>query len=466
MTMNLMSQGETAALARWAADFSLDTVPESTIAAAQACILDSLACTIGGIHTEPCQLMLELFETLDPEGTVAIAGTKSKLSLLKAAYLMSQAANALDFDDSFRKGAPSHPGATVIPPALALGIALNSSGRDFLKAVIIGYEVSLRVGRAIQSTAERDRQIFGFSTWQSFGAVSAAASLLGLNAAQTQQAYGLSALHAPVAGNRKGGFGESGPIPWLKNNYGPACEGGIWAALLAQKGYRGHSAVLEGPSGFWVMAGSDQYQPDRITEGLGETWLIEAIGFKPYACCRWTHTMLDGLRVYRQEHAGKQISRITMSGFREFSELGQSYPSSIIDAQFNPRYLAALELLDKSPSRGLFETDLSNTYVKELFAKMTVQHDPEADIGFYRDATLPVHLAIETEDGARIEISRTDPSGGSKAGGFSRDALEQKFLRLTGRVLDVRPAERLLEEMRRLEDVKLRQLSLLMTPAA
>lgn len=460
---------ETATLAGWLAGLNLDAIPEHARKAARTCILDSLGCAIAGVHTRPCATMLELLSEHAGAGGVAVPGTTRRLPVLKAGYLIAQAANALDFDDSFLGGAPSHPAATIIPPALVLSDRPGATGADFLRAVIGGYEASLRIGRAIQPTPEREQHVFGFATWQSFGALGAAAVMLSLDRQQLLDAFGLCALHATLPGGRKGGFGEADQVPWLKNNYGGATEAGIWSALLAQKGYRGHRKVFEGGSGFWIMAGSDRYVPERMTENLGEDWLVEQVGFKPYACCRWTHTMIDAIREILPQLAGRRLEGLTVSGFRELSEMGKGRAASIIDAQFHPRYVAALELIGRSTERGLSEADLHDPAVLALADKISLIHDPEADDAFYNAAALPVKLVFQLDGGETIEIARDYARGSVRAGGFTQTEIEQKFLLLTAPILGRDKALRAIALIGRIETAEMRELidllSLGSTPA-
>lgn len=464
MTETSSGDSETLRLAEWIADLSLDDIPITALRAAKACILDSLGCIVAGMQTTPCRTMLDLLVRYDGGTNCTIIGTKERLSVLKASYVMAQGANVLDFDDSFRGGAASHPGATVISPALALAEQAGLSGLEFLRAVVAGYEVSLRIGRAIQPSPERERQVFGYATWQSFGALAVAACLFRLPPERIVDAMGIGALHATLPGGRKGGMGDAAPFPWLKNNYGAASEAGIWAAMLAQEGYVGHRRILEGPTGFWIMAGSDHYRPELTTQGLGENWLIEKVGFKPYACCRWTHTMLDALAASADRLTQERVAAITLEGFRELVDMGQLWPSSIMDAQFNPRYLAALEISGKSPQRGLSEGDLFDPAIRALAEKVQLRHNPAADAGFYQAGTLPVRLTIHLKDGTSFVVSRENPSGGAKTGGFPQDALEEKFIQLAAPVLGPAQAARIVAAVNEIETHSPADLALLTVP--
>ncbi|GGE41058.1 2-methylcitrate dehydratase [Agaricicola taiwanensis] len=450
-------EGSSAILGDWIAGFNLADVPDDVVEQAKSCIVDSVGCVVAGTSARPSRLLLDTLERYGGVGDVAIPATGKRLGTLPAAYFMAQSANALDFDDSFRSGAPCHPGATIIPPALALAQAVPCDGAELLRAVILGYEISLRIGRAVQPTPERKAEVYGFSTWQIFGAMAAAASLLRLPRAAIIDAFGIAAVHAPVPSLRKLGTEDPRPYPWTKNTYGSASEGGVLAALLASDGYVGSRTIFDGDRGFWIMSGSDRFRPELLTEGLGTTWLLREVGFKFYGCCRWTHTMLDALRDCGAGVDPDAIETIEVAGFKELFGLGGEAPTSIVDAQFNPQHLAALELLGRSPERGLADEDLVDPRVSRLRSKITMIHDPSADEAYYASGALPVRVTLRLSDGTTRAAARQDPSG-SAAAGNSPEAIDAKFLRLTGGVLGGDRARSSLSTLRNLENHSIAEL--------
>ncbi|HWK66335.1 MAG TPA: MmgE/PrpD family protein [Rhizobiaceae bacterium] len=450
-----MPHSETRLLAEWIATMRLDDVPSEVVQHAKTCILDSIGCMIAGSATPACVTILNVLGRHGAGDTI-VPGSGKTLALPSAAYLNAQAANALDFDDSFRSGAPSHPGATVVPPALAIGQDRSAAGDDFIRAVIAGYEVSLRIGRAVQPSPERKQAVYGFSTWQIFGAVSAACSLLGLSADQVVNALGLAAVHAPVPSLRKLGTGEPPPYPWIKNTYGAASEMGLLAALLAAEGYVGSRSIFEGDQGFWIMSGSDRYRPELMTEGLGRDWLLRDVGFKHYGCCRWTHTMLDALHDCAGNAKPADIQSVDVYGFKELYQLQGNPPGSVIDAQFHAPHVAALELLGRSPAQGLFESDLSDPQVATLRDKVGLHHEPAADEPYYQRGVLPVRVVVRLRNGSERSVFRENPTGSAAAGGYPREAIEAKYLRLSSSALG---QQRAASSMAALSDIENRPLS-------
>ncbi|MCC7274223.1 MAG: MmgE/PrpD family protein [Alphaproteobacteria bacterium] len=451
-------------LAGWIAGTGYADLPADVVAYARLCILDSLACMIGGMRLEPSRVLLDVLGGTAAGAPVSVPGTAARIGLLGAAYLGAQAANALDFDDSFRSGAPSHPGATVVPPGLALAEARDAGGAAFLAAVVVGYEVSLRIGRAVQPSPARKAAVMGFSPWQSFGAAAAAASLLALPAEVVRSVLGLAGAQAPVPSVRKFVDGVR-PYSWIKNAYGIAAEAGVLSALLAERGFLGNREIFDGPNGFWVMCGSDQYRPELATEGLGGRWLILDVGFKPYACCRWTHTMIDALRALAPAIGDRPVARVDVYGFRELTRsLAGDPPDSIIEAQFNAPWVAALELAGRSAERGLADADLADPRVLDLARKVHLHHDEAMDGPYFEKGTLPVRVAVTLADGSTVAGEADKPSGSVEAGGFSEAAMTRKFLQVVGPVLGEERARRALSIVATLEGHSARELVASLVP--
>lgn len=458
VSMNsLKQQSETYKLAEWIARVRHEDIPGDVVRRAKDCILDNLGCMIAGSNTKPCRIQLAVISQRDAQGKVLVPGAGHKLSLLPASYFMSEAANALDFDDSFRDGAPSHPGATIIPPAFAIAQEFGLRGLDLLRAVVVGYEASLRIGRAIQPTPERKRKVYGFSTWQIFGSVSAAVSLLNLPEDKVANAFGITGITAPVPSCRY--CEDTKPLPWAKNAYGIASQTGVMAALLAAEGYIGGETIFEGDCGFWIISGSDRYQPELITADLGKKWWIREVGFKQYGCCRWTHTMLDALRsLIRMDNVSDRIQKVEVFCFGELTRLTGSAPTSIIDAQLHAPHLAALEIIGRSPQFGLQESDLIDVKIAQLRDKVILRHDPSLDEPYYRLGTLPVRVVLHLTDGTMREIFREHPSGSPGAGGLSKDDLEDKFIRLTSPLIGCTRSRQIVKCISELEKLHITDL--------
>lgn len=439
------TESPTQCLSRFVAEASSDAIPPKVFEAARAHLLDTIGCIIGGIEATPSRVVMDLFAEAGGAGEATVLGAGTRLPVAQAAYVNAYLANVLDFDDSYvRLG---HPGAVVVPAALAAAERAGASGRDLLLAVILGYEVCLRIGAAIMPTPGRYRQVWGLATWQVFGAVAAAARLLGLDVEQTRHAFGLGGISAPVPFIHKFGHdARERPFSWAKNHYGWAVMGAVTACLLAQRGFIANPAILDGEHGFWVMAGSDRCDFAAMTAGLGEEYRLPTTGFKPYACCRWTHTALDVVRRLREGTSmdPAAIARIEIHTFGELVEkFGGPAPRSLIDAQFHLPYLVALTCLDRAPTRALSEGDLTDEAVLALMSRVTLHLDPDADRAFFERRRLPVRVVVTGRDGSRREASADAPPGAPDGPPFTLEDLRVKFSALVEPIIGREQTQRL-----------------------
>lgn len=441
----MTTHSPTEILSRYVVESVYDRVPREVTEAAKIYILDNVGCIIGGTQLGPSRIVIDLFREWGGADEAAVFGTDLRLPMPHAAYVKAYLANALDFDDTYlRRG---HPGSSIIPAALAVAQRVGATGSELIQAVILGYEVSLRIGGAIIPTPQRFKQVWGLSTWGIFGAIAATARLLKLDVEQTRHAFGLGGLNAPVPNNRKLGLEkEDRPFGWAKNNYGWASMGAVIGCLMARRGFVGNRFILDGERGFWAMAGSDRCDFEALTAGLGRDYLLPNTGFKPYACCRWTQTGLDAARSLRARHpiGTREIVKVEVHTFGELVEsFWGTRPVSIFDAQYNLPYVLALELLGRSPRAGLSEADLDNPDVITLFEKITLTLDAEADRRFFERALIPVRLVVTLSDGRVLEEYAEIPTGAPGGPAFTTDDVQTKFHELAEPVVGSKRARAL-----------------------
>lgn len=229
------------------------------------------------------------------EGASTLVGVGASRSAPMAALANGAAAHAFELDDVHEE-AISHPGAVVVPVALALAEETGASGRDLLEAVVIGYEAMGRAGIAVGPASHMLRGFHPTSMSGVFGAAAAAGRLLGFDGARLNHAFGLAASMA--SGTME--FAASGGMA-KRLHAGRAAEGGLLAALLASRGVEGAEDGLAGRYGFCRVF-TEQSQVELLTAGLGSRWMIDEITTKPYAACSDIHPMIQAAMELREEH--------------------------------------------------------------------------------------------------------------------------------------------------------------------
>lgn len=442
-------------LAQYAADTTYDDLPHRVVLQAKEVIQDSLGCLVGGAALPAGRQIRDVMMPMAAAGRATVAGEERRLVPAFASYINAQLTNLLDFDDTLETNALGHPGATIIPAALALAEQRGSSGKAFLTAVVVGYDVYSRIAAAAKPTLERSKQVRGLATWQIFGAVAAAAHLLGLDPEAAARACGLAALHAPVP--FVGKIYEERPMWALKNNFGWSAMGGVLGALFAAEGFDANHDILEGETGFWVMAGSDRHDSSLLTEGLGSSYSILNTSFKPYPSCRYTHSALDAVSSLIQSHdlRADEVRRVRIRSSSKIRSFADYRPQSFIDAQFSLPYLVAMLLLREPPGyRWVTAERWRDPVALALADRVHLDIDPKAEIDLAQ-GFLRVSVAVELENN-RVEEAEVTHARGHPHKPLSAGELRRKFLGLAEPALGpiaARQFSALINELEEVQDI-------------
>lgn len=428
-------------------------LPGEVVKIAKQHILDSVSNMIGGQRLEASKIVMRLFSEFKgaPQATVLASG--SKLPLLHAIYVNSYLGNVLDYDDNYLgEGFGGHPGSAIIPPALAVAEQLEAPGKELITSVVIGYEVALHVGAAIAPTKARGVQVLPLATWQSLGAAAAAAKLLHLDREETRNALGLAGVTVPVPSGRKWGEAkdEEGPVSWAKNNFGWASMGAVLGPLLAKRGFLGNRQVFDGDHGFWIMAGSDRCEFDKLVAGLGEDYMLLKAGIKKYPACWWAQSALEAVDELEKESlAVDEIREINLMIFHEAVEnLSNFSPKNPVDVQFSLPYLIALKL-SKHSLLNVSEEVLLDNRVQSLARKVHIREGKDAEESYPQKTRTTVCVKLEGKQALckTVEIPKGD---------FRRplglDELEMKCIGLLAPFFSRERSKRIIKDVSHIED--------------
>jgi len=442
----------TLALVEYAQELDYEDLPPPVTDKAKRVILDTLGCALAGSQTK---LVRAIDSVICREGgnpICTLVGRAERNSPTWCAFRNAAAANALDFEDDDIYG---HPASTIVPTALAVGEEMEASGRAVITAVVAAYDVTARVAEAIKPSPERFAQVWGVGTHQVFGAAVAASKLMGLRDHDFLHAFGLAGVSAPLPSGLCWNF-EKRPLSWHKDSVHWPAWSGVTAARMAQAGFIGPRAVLDGPNGFWRMSGSDRFEPEKLTAGLGTAFRILDTSFKPYPACRWFHAALDavGIILHRDPIDVNNIAAVEL----EASHLLEDYqfmdyaPTNLVDAEFSIPYAIAMALLRIPPGPDWYDEErLVDPEVRRLSSLVKLRTTNEMNC-LYRDEQLyAAKVIITTRDGAcyraMVPVASGSPSNPLPEGG-----LLGKFRRVSQTVLTAGQIERLLAHIMNLED--------------
>ncbi|MET0964530.1 MAG: MmgE/PrpD family protein, partial [Noviherbaspirillum sp.] len=360
-----------------------------------------------------------------------------------AALINGTASHIVEVDDIFRE-AIYHPGAPTIAAALALAQARNASGADFLRAVVVGYEISTRIGAAMGRAHYKHWHNTG--TIGCFGAAAAAAEILGLD--QKQFAHALATVATFAAGLQQAFRMDSMSKPL---HAGRAAEAGVTAALACAEGVTGTLDILEGAAGLG-HAMSDGPDWERAVATLGREFHITRITFKNHACCGHTFAPIDGALALQAQYAidPADIEKVGISTYRAALEVaGYDNPATPAEARFSVKYTVATALTHGSVRLAAFEPErLSDAATRALMQKIELSVDAELDAAFpgRRAARVSIHL----RDG-RVLTHLQPTRKGDPESPLTDSELEQKYLELAVPVLGQDAAGVLLAKLNTLD---------------
>ena len=266
-----------------------------------------------------------------------LIGRHERLDPLSAAFVNCITANLLDYDDTHLRTV-IHPTAPVAPPVLALAEARGLSGAAVLAAFALGAEIECRIGNMVTGT-HYARGWHITSTCGVFGSAVASAHLLGLSATQIAHALGIAASQAA-------GIVENLPTEAKNVGMGNAARNGLFAALLAAKGYDAAPRAIEGKLG-WAQAAGDTPKLDELVGELGTRWELTKNTYKPYPAGIVMHAVIDAGLELRAKHAidPGAIASVTVSGEALLMARGDRIVNNHRDTRVSIHHAAATALL-------------------------------------------------------------------------------------------------------------------------
>jgi 2-methylcitrate dehydratase PrpD len=379
-----------------------------------------------------------------------IIGTKMRAPYHYAALANGTSSHSLEMDD-VNNEASLHPGVAIFPAALAACEMAGKNGKRFIEGVVLGYDVVVRLGKALGPREHYGRGFHPTGTCGTFGATATVAKIIGLNEAQMIDAFGIAGSQA--AGSME--FLAQGA--WTKRMHpGWAAHNGMIASLLAKKGFKGPSTILEGRNGF-LHAYSLKADPSKVLEGIGSSFEIMHTSIKPHACCRYMQPPIDGiLKIMRENQLKpKEIDEITLgilkAGFPIIvnpEELKYN-PQCIVDAQFSMPFGAAVAVLYGKASLSQFQEKVIQALeVKKMMKRVRLVEDPELEKVYPKQ--WPATADIKTKDGGKFS-TRIDYPKGDPENPLSWDELIAKFNGLTSSIYSKVRREKFIDQIRKIE---------------
>ena len=432
-------------------DFSI--LSDEVVDRTRYLLLDFLGCAIRGTLSASTAPVLRLVERKCSEDLhIPIIGTALRSEPSFAALAVGTAAHSLELDDVVNSGS-LHPAVAVIPAAISSGYQSKCSGAELLNAIVIGYELMVKLGIALKPAAHYRQGFHPTGTCGVFGAAAAAARLMNLNAEEFTHTLG-------IAGSQAAGSLEflSDGAYTKRFHAGWAAHSGVLAAELAREGFTGPASIIEGKLGF-LHGYSSESNPDDVYRGWADPWEVLNTSIKPHACCRYKQGPIDCLMAIMEKHElrpedvnGVDIA-VLEAGFALVAEPidKKRHPESVVDAQFSMPFGAALAVLRRDASLDRYSPDeIDSDDIKSFMARVNCIRDPELDREFPKK--WPARVAVTTTDGRIFEHHLEYPKGDPE-NPLSWDELIAKFTSLASQVLPKSQCDKIVSLVRRLDQL-------------
>ena len=440
-------QQETIAASKACADFvagvRFEDIPADVLDTIKRDTLDWIGCAVGGAADPASRPIKAVTQTLSGQ-TQASAIDNRDLDVVHAAMSNAYYGHILEMDDVDRDSI-SHPATINIPPAFALAQHLGKTGRDVLLSTVCGFETMLRVGAAI--TPAHYKIFHTTATAGVFGAAMSAGKMLGLNATQLNWALG-------NAGSMSAGLWQFLPDGGMSKflHTGAAAGNGVLVAMLAREGFSGATRILEGAQGFF--AGYARQDVDySLFQDFGTRWRAGTISFKPYPCCRHTHSAIDAANDIRRQAAGRDLASVRVFTYNTANQVaGNRAPQTSRQAKFSVAYCVASTILRGTPGEADFaDTAVLEARVAELESRIEVVIDDEINACVPRN--WPCRIEAVTADGEKLTAQIWDPKGDPE-NTLSWEGVETKFRMLTDGIIADAVQTELVDMAKRFENVE------------
>ena len=439
-------------LAGYCSRMKFNDLPDEVIDCAKYRFLDFISVACRGSKEAPSQTVYRFVKEMN-KGEGVIVGTREKAPYLYSALANGTSSHSIEMDDVDNESS-LHPGVVVYPSALATSEMAGASGKRFILAAVLGYEVMVRLGSALGPENSYKRGFHPTGTCGTFGSSVASAKILGLKEEKILNAMGISGSQAA------GSMEYLAQGAWTKPFHaGWAAHSGMVAALLSRKGFKGPSSILEGRDGF-LHAYSNGAAPAKVLEGIGSGFQIRRTSVKVHACCRYMHPPIDAvLKIVNENNLRpEQVKKIKVGVLKAGAHLiaepieSKYKPQSIVDAQFSMPFGAAAALLYGKAGLKEFQlTVMQSKPVREMMMKVECFVDPELERTFPKQwrATAEIFTEDEKRYSTTVEYPKGDPENP-----LSWEEMKERFHDLTGRIMKKEQRFKIIDGVERLDGIK------------
>ncbi|MBI3965481.1 MAG: MmgE/PrpD family protein [Chloroflexi bacterium] len=443
--------GATELVSKLIADFRLDTAPERAIAAAKQNILDTVGVSLAGMELDSGQIIAAYARERggQPEASVIASGFRT--SVENAALVDGVLAHAQLWEDN-GTALVGHPSSPITSAILPVAEWRGVSGRDVIRAYLMGFELEVRFGRALNPLMY-DLGWHNTSVIGTLGAAAAASCVLGLSAEQIRMAIGTA---VSLASGTRQNFGTM----TMPLHVGNAARNGVTAALLAEKGFNADPNSIEAPMGFaTIYTAPGKHDLSKLTDGWAAPLEVINPGsmIKPYPSGGPTHNSIDAVLdvVHTEGVRPDDVVEIECCGPRWFTKtLIRTDPQRGIEGKTSLQFCVAAALVDREVTMRQFTDEkVRDPQIRAAMQKVRVSVHPE----FAEDVVdFGTEVIVRLANGREHRRTVAKPKGHPE-NPLTRDELLSKYRQCADLVLTAAEREHsieLLENLEQLSDIR------------
>jgi 2-methylcitrate dehydratase len=413
----------TATMSQWAAGLEFEDLSQDAIYQAKRFLLDSVGCALGGYQQHDVVIALEVLDEIAGPGKATVIGTGKQIDAVSASLANALMIRCMDYNDIYWKQDPSHP-SDIFPAAMACCERAGGGGRELIVGLVLGHEFEMRLCEAaFPGIRERG---WHHATLTAFVSPIVAARMLHLDCSKMQHAIGISASARATLGAV-----TAGKLTMMKNTVDPmATQSGVFAALLAEKGYSGPEHVIDGKEGL-VHCFGPGWKLNILTDGLGESWRITQCGMKAFPTEALTHTPISATLALVKDNdlkpgdIAKVHIRTTARGADILSDASKYDPHTKETADHSLPYVIAAAIAERQVTPLQFTmAKIMDPTIRAQLHKIVVVADAEIENVF--PALQRVVVTIQTTGGREFSKQLDYPKGDPR-NPLTDKEVEEKF---------------------------------------
>ena len=430
-------------LCKFATELSYKQFSRRVVEQAKIAVLDTVGVMLGGSATEPGKTIIDFVVHADEKREASIVGVSDVSSYQGAALVNGSLAEILELQDGHRDSG-LHPSSVI--PATAMSLSEHSAlnGEDFVTAIVLGYELMTRIGRAVRLSHVRTGTI-GTGIYGAFASAATAGRLIGLDQNRMVDALAIAGYFAPLSlsGNYDGK--TSKPL-----NTGQAAWVGIISAFLASKGFTGSRNILTE----LYTETSHRIDERLAVNRLGKSFEITNLYFKRFPCCRFIHAAAEAILALVIDHPidPMSIKNITVRTFKIATDLADytDVKSNYVECQFSIPYVLAVAVMDKQVSvEQFFSKRRADFSTHRLARKVRVVLDKGIDRQFPNKYAAAVTIRMKN---GRTYTRLVDHPRGDPENPLTENELTAKFRQMSMPVLGEKKTDEATRRILALQD--------------